>query len=108
MAEIPLGEVITAGKFLVNQHPTVVLFNSGASHSFMSPAFASKYDHKVFIVDKGSYSISVARSNISTNQILRDVSILIAGREYNANLVVLLGLEIVEVLTPIPLWLDLG
>jgi hypothetical protein len=108
MAEIPLGEVITAGKFLVNQHPMVVLFDSSASHSFMSPTFASKYDQKVFTVDKGSYSISVSRSNISTNQIVRDVSILIEGREYNANLVVLLGLEIVRVLTPIPLWLDLG
>jgi hypothetical protein len=31
MAEIPLGEVITAGKFLVNQHPMVVLFNSEQS-----------------------------------------------------------------------------
>ena len=44
MIEIPSGEVVTAGKFLVNHHPIVVLFDSGASHSFMSPAFASKYN----------------------------------------------------------------
>ena len=47
MTEIPSGEVVTAGKFLVNHHPAVVLFDSGASHSFMSPAFASKYNQKV-------------------------------------------------------------
>ena len=43
IADIPLGEVVTIGKFLVDQHPAVVLFDSGASHSFMSPAFASKF-----------------------------------------------------------------
>ena len=43
ITEIPSGEVVTAGKFLVDQHPAVVLFGSGASHSFMSPAFASKF-----------------------------------------------------------------
>jgi len=41
--EIPAGEVVTAGMFLVNQHPAVVLFDLGASHSFMSQAFASKH-----------------------------------------------------------------
>jgi hypothetical protein len=44
LEEIPSGEVVTAGKFLMNLHPIVVLFNSGALHSFMSLAFASKYD----------------------------------------------------------------
>jgi hypothetical protein len=33
--EIPSGEVVTAGKFLVDQHSTVVLFDSGALHSFI-------------------------------------------------------------------------
>ena len=41
MEEIPTGEVVTAGKFLVNDHPAVVLFDSGASHSFVSSTFAS-------------------------------------------------------------------
>jgi hypothetical protein len=44
MEEIPAREVVTAGMFLVNQHPTIVLFDSRASHSFMSQTFASKHD----------------------------------------------------------------
>jgi hypothetical protein len=39
--EIPSGEVVTAGMFLVNHHPAIVLFDSGALHSFMSQTFAS-------------------------------------------------------------------
>jgi len=42
--EVPTGEVVTADMFLVNKHLGIVLFDSGASHSFMSQAFASKYD----------------------------------------------------------------
>ena len=79
MTEIPSREVVTAGKFLVNQHLVVVLFDSGASHSFMSPAFASKYNQKVITLSTGCYCISVAGSNISTNQIVQDVSIKMEG-----------------------------
>ena len=43
IADVPSGEAVTIGKFLVDQHPTVVLFDSGASHSFISPAFASMF-----------------------------------------------------------------
>ena len=42
--EILVGEVVTAGMFLVNKHPAIVLFNSRASYSFMSQTFASKHD----------------------------------------------------------------
>ena len=56
--EVPIGEVVTTGMFLVNKHPAIVLFDSRASHSFMSQAFASKYDHKVIKVNKGGYNIS--------------------------------------------------
>ena len=67
MTEIPSSEVVTAGKFLVNQHPAVVLFDFSASHSFMSPVFASKYNQKVITLSMGSYCIVAAGSNISTN-----------------------------------------
>jgi hypothetical protein len=81
MEEIPSGEVITAGMFLVNQHPAIVLFDSRASHSFMSQTFASKNDQKIKVVDKGGYCISSVGDSISTNQIVRDVLISIKDRE---------------------------
>ena len=75
--EVPVGEVVTVGMFLVNKHPAIVLFDSGASHSFMSQAFASRNDQKVVEVNKGGYSISLARATISINKIFRNVLISI-------------------------------
>ena len=63
----------------MNQHPIVVLFDSGVSHSFMSQIFASKHDQRVVTIDKGDYCISVAKNNISTNQVVRDVRISISN-----------------------------
>ena len=97
LEEIPSREVVTTGMFLVNHHPTFVLFDSGASHSFMSPTFASQYNQKVVTVEKGGYCISAAGSQISINQIVREVHILISNREYTADLVVLpsLGIDVI-------------
>ena len=55
--EVPAREVVTAGMFLVNKHPAIVLFDLGASHSFMSQAFASRHDQKIIEVSKGGYNI---------------------------------------------------
>ena len=92
--EVPTGEVVTVGMFLVNKHPAIVLFDSRASHSFMSQTFASKHDQKIIEVDKGGYSISSAGATISTNQIVRDVLISIQEREYTIDLILLPRLAI--------------
>lgn len=78
----------------MNRHPAVILFDSGASHLFMSQTFISKHNQRVVTIGKGSYSISAAGNQISTNQIVRDVRMSISNREYTADLVVLPGLGI--------------
>ena len=98
MEEVPVGEVVTAGMFLVNKHPAIVLFDSRASHSFMSQSFASRHDQKVIEVSKGGYSISSAGATISTNKIVRNVLISILEREYTTDLIVLPGLSISVIL----------
>jgi predicted aspartyl protease len=42
MDEIPTGEEVLAGAFFLNKHPIIVLFDSGASHDFMSSTCAKK------------------------------------------------------------------
>ena len=36
ISQVPAGAPVMAGTFLVNGHPSVILFDSGASHSFVS------------------------------------------------------------------------
>jgi predicted aspartyl protease len=94
---IPTGDTITAGVFLVNQHPAIVLFDSGASHSFISSTFAAKLGIKVVTLDNSGYNISAAGNNISTNQLVLEAKIEIEGRLYDLDLVVLpgLGLDVI-------------
>jgi hypothetical protein len=64
------GEPMIAGKFSVNQHPAVVLFDSRSSHSFMSQAFAQKYKQQCIELGYG-YHISSAGSDVLTNRVVR-------------------------------------
>jgi hypothetical protein len=40
--EIPTGEEGRAGMFFLNEHPIIIMFNSGASHDFISSTCVKK------------------------------------------------------------------
>jgi hypothetical protein len=40
--EIPMGEEVLAGMFSLNEHPVIILFDSGASHDFISSTCVKK------------------------------------------------------------------
>jgi hypothetical protein len=42
LEEIPLGEEVLASMFFLYEHPIIILFDSGASHDFLSLACAQK------------------------------------------------------------------
>jgi hypothetical protein len=69
MDEIPEGEPVTASKFHVNQNPTVVLFDSGSSHSFMSQTFARKHEQLCTDLSYG-YHISSVGADVLANQMV--------------------------------------
>jgi hypothetical protein len=91
--EIADGELVMAGTFLVNDHPAVVLFDSGSSHSLMSTAFAHRFDHSSVEVGH-KYRISLARAKVFTNRIVQGATLKIEGREFRAQLIVILGLSL--------------
>jgi len=96
---IPASEVVTAGKFLINQCDALVLFDSGQlhysrSHSFVSSDCVSKHNLKTVTLDKGSYCISAAGNNISTNQVVLGATLEIGDRQFLADLVVLPSVSI--------------
>jgi hypothetical protein len=76
------------GMFSINNHPTVVLFDSRSSHSFISQAFARKYEQKIFELEC-AYRISLAGADLLTNQLVRGVTLNIANRQYKLNLIVM-------------------
>jgi hypothetical protein len=58
MEEILMGEFVLAGTFFLNEHPIIILFDSGASHDFMSSTCAKKA--KLSLVALGApYVISI-------------------------------------------------
>jgi hypothetical protein len=71
-----------------------VLFDSGASHSFVSSTFASEHKLNVITISKGGYCISATGNQISTNQVVNNVRIEIGNRTFLANLIVLPGVGI--------------
>jgi hypothetical protein len=42
LKEIPLGEEVLAGTLFLYEHPIIILFDSRASHDFLSLACAQK------------------------------------------------------------------
>lgn len=76
--DIPEGEPVTSGMFSVNQHPAVVLFDSGSSHSFMSLAFARKHNQKSEEMGY-RYRISSTGADVLTNQVVRGATLEIEG-----------------------------
>jgi hypothetical protein len=57
------------GTFSIHNKPTVILFHSGASHSFISAKFGAKIEFD-FNHTKWSYMISTSDGKIASNQLI--------------------------------------
>jgi hypothetical protein len=53
VATTPEGEPVMMGTFLVANHPAVVLFDSGASHTFISKKFVENIAFHILNQGKG-------------------------------------------------------
>ncbi|WVZ80614.1 hypothetical protein U9M48_028073 [Paspalum notatum var. saurae] len=79
LEQVSESEPVLVGTFLVNDHPIVVLFDSGASFTFISKAYALKHAYKITEL-KQKYRITAAGSSINTNHIVRDLRLQV-GKE---------------------------
>jgi high-affinity nickel permease len=79
--EIPEGVLMTAGKFPINQHPIVVLFDSRSSHSFMSQAFAWKYNQPCTELGY-CYHISSTGADVLTNHMVRGATLELGNKNF--------------------------
>jgi hypothetical protein len=88
--EIPTGEEVLAGTFFLNERPIIILFDSGASHDFMSFICAKKT--KLPLVALGvPYVISTPRGQADADQVVQKVPLELSGRIFITNLIILSG-----------------
>jgi hypothetical protein len=88
--DIPKGEEVLVDTFLLFGHPIIILFDTGASHDFMSSACAKRAELSL-TVDKPSYMIHNPGSRIVANQIAKEVLLELAGWVLPTHLIVLDG-----------------
>jgi hypothetical protein len=90
MEEIPTGEKVLAGTFLLNECPIIILFDSGASHDFMSFTCAKKAKLSL-VAFKAPYVISTPRGRVDADQVVQKVPLELSGRIFSTNLIILSG-----------------
>jgi hypothetical protein len=93
VATIPEGEPVMMGTFLIANHPTVILFYSGASHTFMSKTFVEK--HCIHSTEsREGFVIHSPGGQIFTKEVVFHVPLTLAGREFPTNMIVIKGQDI--------------
>jgi hypothetical protein len=90
MEDIPEGELVLAGTFSLNRYPVVVLFDSDATHDFISKAYIQKSQLTIQHMST-LYMIKTPGGKINTNQQVRNVPLNLGGKEYKTCLIVLEG-----------------
>jgi hypothetical protein len=78
LEEIPLGEEVLTGTFFLYEHPIIILFDSTASHDFLSLACAQKADITLYATQV-PYSISTPRGRVVANQMARKIPLELVG-----------------------------
>jgi hypothetical protein len=69
MEDIPEGEQVLVGMFSLNGHPVVILFDSGATHDFISKAYTQKCQLVIENIST-SYVIRTSGGIITTKQLV--------------------------------------
>ena len=74
-------EPVMAGMFTINSHPAYVLFDSSASHSFMSMGFVEWHNLPLMAIPY-AYKIYTVGSQMFINTRMDTVSLVLATHTY--------------------------
>jgi hypothetical protein len=80
--ELLHSQPVMAGLFTINSHPALVLFDFGASHSFMSIGFAERHNLPITAIPK-AYRISTLGAQMFINTRTDTVSLVLATHVYH-------------------------
>jgi hypothetical protein len=96
LSELPEGVPIMTGTFSINHQPVIILFDSGATHSFVSSKCGTKVGLDLYPTS-GAYMIATPGGKILSNQIYKKVPIQLGSNLIKTDLL-LLDLEGMDVL----------
>jgi hypothetical protein len=93
VATTPEDEPVMMGTFLVANHPAIILFDFGASHTFISKNFVEKYCIHC-TESRERFVIHSPRGRIFTKEVAFRIPVTLAGREFPRNMIVIKGQDI--------------
>jgi hypothetical protein len=80
---------VVLGMFLASSHPATILFDSGASHSFISSSFVAKHSLPIATMKHTMLVSSLGGEMRTKKHICPAVSITIRGVDFPSNLILL-------------------
>jgi hypothetical protein len=96
VVDIPEGAPVMTGMFSVLNYPAIILFDPGASHSFISAKFSAKCQLP-FHHTNGGITILAPGGRVATYQISRQVPIKFGSLVIRTTLLIL-GLDSVDII----------
>jgi predicted aspartyl protease len=88
LAELPDGAPFMSGTFFIHHKPVVTLFDSGATHSFISNNCGTRIGLDL-CPTKGSYMIATPGGKVTSNQMVKSVPIQLGSKIIKTDLVLL-------------------
>ncbi|CAL8992245.1 unnamed protein product [Prunus brigantina] len=89
MNEAEDAATVVAGTILVSRQLAFTLFDSGTTHSSISPGFARKISGMLIKLESEFYVATPSREVLNCKDMLKGYAITIAGRELGADLVIM-------------------
>jgi hypothetical protein len=86
--EVQQASDVVLGMFLASSHPATILFDSRASHSFISSSFVAKHSMPIATM-KHKMLVSSPGGEMRTKHICPAVSISLRGVDFLSNLILL-------------------
>jgi hypothetical protein len=93
VATTPEGELVMMGTFLVANYPEVILFDSGASHTFISKNFVEKHCIPCAESREG-FVIHSPGGQIFTKEVAFHIPVMLVGQEFPTNMIVIKGQDL--------------